>query len=101
MSHPIASTILAQLGGNRFLAMTGAKDLASTENALIMRLPRGALGGINSVVVRLDASDTYTVMFNKRTQMGAAIRCIASHSGVYADQLRALFTAETGLYTSL
>ena len=68
----------------------------------MIRLPRGfANNGINSVVVRLDADDTYTMLFNKRTAMGANVQSIATHTGVYADQLRSLFTAETGLDTSL
>lgn len=36
----IATTILKQLGGNRFLAMTGAKHLAYGDNDLRFRLPK-------------------------------------------------------------
>ena len=94
----IANTILAQLGGNRFIAMTGAKNFVGTENALHFHIPGRK---INSVVVRLDANDTYTVMFNKRTNMGVNIKSVSSATMVYADKLREVFTEHTGLYTSL
>lgn len=96
-----ASTILQQLGGNRFLAMTGARDVVSTQDSIIFRLPRGARGGVNSVVVRLNLNDTYTVLFNRRTNMGVNVSLISSASNIYADQLRAVFTEHTGLHTSL
>lgn len=96
----VANTIRQQLGGQRFVAMTGARDLVDIGNGLAFRLPRGlAKAGINSVVVRLDPSDTYTVMFNKRR--GVDLKHVAAHTFVYADQLQALFTAETGLDTHL
>ena len=43
MSTTIATTILQQLGGSRFIAMTGAKNLVAEENALIFRLPENWL----------------------------------------------------------
>jgi hypothetical protein len=98
MNNAVANTILQQLGGNRFIAMTGAKNFVGTENALHFQLPNRK---INSVVVRLDATDTYTVMFNKRTNMGVNIKQVSSDTMVYADKLRAVFEKHTGLYTSL
>ena len=35
----IANTILEQLGGNKFIAMTGAKNFVSDGNTLRMTLP--------------------------------------------------------------
>jgi hypothetical protein len=99
--NQVAQTILQQLGGNRFLAMTGARDICAAKDAIVFRLPRGARGGVNSVVVRLEANDTYTVLFNRRTQMGAVVRGVSSATMVYADRLQATFTEHTGLYTSL
>jgi hypothetical protein len=98
MTNQIASTILRQLGGNKFLAMTGAKYLVAGDNFLQFTLPNRK---INSVVVRLDGDDTYTMLFNKKTNMGIDIKPIASATGVYADQLQNVFTDKTGLYTSL
>jgi hypothetical protein len=98
MSNQIAQTILAQLGGNRFIAMTGARYLVAGDNFLQFQLPNRK---INSVVVRLDENDTYTMLFNKKTNMGIDIKNVASATGVYADQLQSIFTEKTGLYTSL
>lgn len=96
----VANTILEQLGGHRFSVMTGARDFVAMPNALQFRLPRGfAKGGINSVVVRLDPSDTYTCLFNVRK--GVDIRKVSSETGVYAEDLRRVFTDATGLATSL
>ena len=36
----VAMEILKQLGGNKFLAMTGAKNLAYDDNSLNMKLPK-------------------------------------------------------------
>jgi hypothetical protein len=99
-TNTVASTILQQLGGNRFLAMTGARYLVATSNALQFTLsPRLTKHRINSVVVRLDANDTYTLLFNRRK--GVDITLVDSANGIYADQLRGVFTDATGLVTSL
>jgi len=37
----IAQTIIAQLGGRRFIAMTGARNLIGGENYLMLSLPTG------------------------------------------------------------
>lgn len=98
----VANTILAQLGGPRFLAMTGAKGLVGGPAALSFKLPRGAKDGINAVRVVLDASDTYTVAFLKVGRRGTySVKTIAETSGVYGDGLQALFTSRTGLHTHL
>lgn len=94
----VSETILRQLGGARFAAMTGARDFMGCPNALQFKLPRGAKGGINAVRVVLDAGDTYTVTFYK---VWTTVRTVSESSGLHFDQLRAVFTAATGLHTSL
>lgn len=66
----VANTILAQLGGNRFLGMTGAKNLTGSERGLTFALPRGARrvsGGlpvpITHVSIELKKDDTYKMTF--------------------------------------
>ena len=97
----VAQTILAQLGGNKFLAMTGARDLVGSDNALRFRLPRGAKAGITHMTVRLDASDTYSVEAIKFSARNLRSTPIAARSDVYADSLREVFEGMTGLYTRL
>ena len=94
----VATTILQQLGGNRFKAMTGAKNLAGGVNYLSFRLPK-AKDGINYIKIALDASDTYTLEFGR--VHGAAYNVKHTTSGIYNDMLQDCFTQHTGLYTNL
>jgi hypothetical protein len=96
----VAKTILEQLGGNRFVAMTGAKYLLGGENELQFQIGSGAAKGINAVRITLDATDTYTMRFYKIGR-GARVSEIAAPSGVYAEDLRRVFEQHTGLLTSL
>jgi hypothetical protein len=98
-SIQIASAILEQLGGRRFIALVGARTPVALKNGLAFKLPSYfAKNGINSVRITLDADDTYTVEFSKLR--GLNITPISKHSGIYWDGLASLFTAETGLITT-
>lgn len=106
----IAETILNQLGGNRFLVMTGANHLMSDRSTLRMNLPRNA-SKANRLWITLDASDTYTMRFfkysaprfNRRTLkwIEEKITEVAELTDVYADQLQTCFTKVTGMYTRM
>lgn len=98
---PVAGTILAQLGGNKFLAMTGAKNLVYGPDMLQFDLPRGARMGISRVRVILEPSDLYRIEFYQVRRKGLDTRMVHELAGIYADQLRELFTKYTGLETSL
>lgn len=94
----VARTILAQLGGNRFIAMTGAKNFTHAEDGLgrlAFKLPRKAKDGINYVAIRLETNDTYTVIFSSLT--GLSVRVVNEIEMAYAQDLRRLFTEATGL----
>lgn len=97
----IARTIFEQLGGSRFVAMTGARCSYDC-GALIVKLPRSAV-----MTVELMPSDTYQVKFGKLASMHAvfdgkpAVQWRSVHDDVYAEDLRELFERETGLCTSL
>lgn len=92
--------ILEQLGGNRFLAMTGAKNLVrSGDTTLQFSLPRGTANKANKVRIELDANDLYTVsFFNIR---GVNVKVIETVEGVFAEDLRRVFTDRTGFYCTL
>lgn len=95
----VAQTILQQLGGNRFIAMTGAKNFVGSADALHFSIGRGAVNKANKVVVRLGSDDLYTVEFwNVR---GVNMRQLETVDGVYADTLRRVFTDATGFDTHL
>jgi hypothetical protein len=104
----VAKTILDQLGGRRFVAMTGAKDFLGGAASLTFSLPaRLAQDGINRVRVTLDPDDTYTVEAFKLTARSAerlaeqARTPVWIRRGVYCDGLAGAFSEATGLETSL
>ena len=100
MSTTIAQNILAQLGGNRFIAMTGAKNLCAGSNSLQFHIGRGAINKANVVRVTLETSDTYIVEFF--SVRGVNVRtCGEADRMIYGDRLAALFTERTGLDTHL
>ena len=101
-SLEVANNILAQLGGHRFVVMTGATQVYGSADALQFALPARSAKGIAKVRIVLDPSDTYTVTFYKKTRdRFAPFAAVAELGMVYADQLREIFEAHTGLYTSL
>ena len=96
----IAKTILEQLGGNRFIAMTGAKHCLAVESGLTFKLPSNfARHSINCVRVILTPMDDYTVEFLR--VRGTSVKEVAKYDGIYCDGLKDLFEEQTGLYTHL
>lgn len=103
----IANTILEQLGGARFIVMTGSKDFVGDKNSLTMKLARNA-SKANMLKITLTSMDDYTVEFyrysaghfTKSYEWKEAKRTtIRQFTGIYCDQLQELFTEVTGLYT--
>ena len=95
----VATTILNQLGGNKFIAMTGSKNFVTTNNGgLLMKLSRNA-SGAQYLKIELNASDLYEMEFF--SVRGFEMKQQAEFSGVYFDQLTNIFEQVTGLYTSL
>ena len=97
----VAKTILVQLGGNKFLAMTGAKNLMSDVDSLSMKLPgkNFCKQDINYFKVKLNEMDTYDLEFGR--VRGLKYKVVDQVSGIYCDQLQEVFTAKTGLYAHL
>jgi hypothetical protein len=102
MDTTVAQTILAQLGGHRFLAMTGARQLIGSATSLSFTLP-GTPGfvtaGINVCRITLTPMDTYTVEY-LRVRRGQ-VHVITTCADVYAEDLQDCFARETGLATRL
>ncbi len=96
----IAETILAQLGDNKFLAMTGAHSLTCGERELQMHIPRRPGVARRIFRVELAEDDTYRVRLYRLTR-GLEVETCAAQNGVTADMLRHVFTRMTGLDTSL
>lgn len=94
----IGRTMVDQLGGNKFRVMTGANNFVLHDKAISFRIPQ-AKDGINHVKVTLTPEDTYDVDFTRIR--GVEAKNVKSVKGIYADQLRDVFTNHTGLETSL
>tara|TARA_B100000424_G_scaffold42760_1_gene29095 strand:- start:5673 stop:5996 length:324 start_codon:yes stop_codon:yes gene_type:complete len=95
----VATTILNQLGGNKFRVMTGAKNFMDHGNALSMRIGRNSSNS-NYLKITLNDSDLYDVRFSKVTKMGEE-KSVREFNDVYNDMLVEIFESHTGMYTSL
>ena len=92
---PIGSSILAFLGGSKFVTMMGAQVLCG-QNFLLCILPKGCKDGINKVKITLDLDDAYTVDFFVMKKMATV--SVSSHC-VSRDSLKDIFMEKTGMYT--
>lgn len=92
-------TILQQLGGNRFLVMTGATNLTSSENSLTFKLPRNPKK-VTHVRIEL-INDLYNVSFLdcRMTRTRLIQDTLKKIDGVYAENLQNVFTSGTGFDT--
>jgi len=97
----IAKTILQQIGGRRFVAMTGSKDFIDMGNGLRMSLARNKTSA-NRLDIIYDAGlDLYNMRFYRKTFSKKTFECktknIATHEGVYCDMRKEMFTRVAGL----
>lgn len=91
-----AQSLINQLGGNKFIVMTGAKNFVAGESVLMFNIGRGAKSGINKIRIELK-NDLYNVFFYN---MRKAQYQVSQFENVYAENLTSLFTKETGFVTS-
>ena len=90
-----AQTVLEQLGGKKFIAMTGARNFTKGKDFIQFKLPK-AKKGISYVKITLTEMDVYTIEFLSKTG-----KVIEKAEDVYNDQLQNIFTKNTGLETHL
>jgi hypothetical protein len=105
-AREVAQEILRQLGGGRFMAMVGGKNAFhgtfGGKAGLQFDIGKGADGGVNRVIVKLDrGTDTYDMEFWRIGNRGMNVKKVSEASGVYADDLQRIFTSRTKFYTSL
>ena len=95
-----AQTVLAQLGGpGRLAAMIGARLFVDLGEALSFRF--SGCRAANYCEVTLTPGDVYSVRLCRISRNGLDVREVYTADGVYADALRDVFTAQTGLDLSL
>jgi len=96
----IGQTILQQLGGNKFIVMTGAKHFgySDKDKTLSFKIGRNA-SKANYVRIKLTSMDLYDMTFIRIH--GANYDELKTYEGLYADMLQSAFTEYTGMYTRL
>lgn len=95
----IAKMILNQFGGNKFIAMTGAKAFIASENTLSFKIGKNS-SKCNSVkVVYNFGKDLYEMEFLYVSING--VKVLKKFEDVYSDSLCDRFTEFTGMHTSL
>ena len=92
----IANEILNQLGGNKFIAMTGAACY-SDGNTLVAKFKGSRVANI--MYVTLNEMDTYDVKICKFKNLD--VNVVKEVKGAYSDMLKSIFENTTGLRTSL
>jgi hypothetical protein len=95
-SQEICLETLKQLGGNKFIVMTGAKCI-SDGNTLIVKFKMCPKANI--MYITLNGKDLYDVKICKFR--GMEVKTVAELNDAYSDMLRPFFTETTGLRTSL
>lgn len=98
MNKRQGAEVIAQLGGGRFIAMTGAKDFFLGPKGMVFKIGRNS-NGINYVRISLNFMDTYDIQFLQVRKFKEKVKSEAK--GVYADMIRDVFEQHTGLRTSL
>ena len=94
-----AGETLKQLGGNKFIMMTGAKNFAVGPKGMGFKIGRNSKG-VNYIRIDLDRGrDLYNMEFIQ--MRGGNLKIKSKVKGVYNDQLQKMFTKHTGMYTSL
>lgn len=98
--NQVAQTILAQLGGSKFCAMTGAKNFVQGPDMLQFDIGKNA-SRVTRVQVKL-VSDLYTMAFYRWNARKLELVAVCpAVNGLFADMLQDTFTAKTGMATRL
>lgn len=96
----VSKTILAQLGGNKFIAMTGANNFVGSDDALSGRIPQGlATNKANGFRITLNGKDLYDIRFYRIR--GIKLTELEGATDIDVDNLKSIFSNLTGLRLSL
>ncbi len=103
----VAKVILSQLGGNKFIAMTGCKNLVALNTddypfgGLRLGLAKNKTAA-NILTITLNGMDTYDMTFTSvRLGKQLSVKVVKELNGVYDDMLTDIFKEVTGLDTHM
>ena len=100
-----AAEILNNLGGRKFIAMTGSKNFISSSGIgrgeLTMKLTKN-IANATHLIITVNEKDLYDMSFIRVT-MGKTIKRVevAHHENIGVEILQKMFTKVTGLDTRL
>jgi hypothetical protein len=95
----IAKTIIQQLGGNKFITMTGAKNIFADGQGVTMQIMKNK-SKAKYLTIQLNSLDLYDMQF-KSIDKDFNLIIKAEKQNVYAEDLEIIFTNITGLNTRL
>lgn len=99
-SQETAQAIIRQMGGlGRLRAMVNARDFVALGNGVQFAFSGSRKA--NKARITLSAGDFYTLELFKIRKRGLEVEAVYEAEGLYWDQLKPIFEAETGLYLSL
>ena len=103
MDTQVAKIILQQIGGSRFLTMTGSRNLINLGNGLRMSLSRNKTSANRLEIIYDEGADLYNLRFYRQSvskkTYEVKTKDIKTYEGIYCDMLEEIFTDVTGLYT--
>jgi hypothetical protein len=95
----IAKTIIQQLGGNKFIVMTGARNIFADGQGVTMQIMKNK-SKAKYVSIILNSLDLYDMQFKSLDKdLNLIIRAEANN--IYFEDLETIFTNITGLNTRL
>ncbi len=94
----ISKIILEQLGGNKFIAMTGAKNFVGGKKSLSFKIGDNCKK-VTHVRITLSDKDLYDMEFLKIR--GIKVSVLNKSEDLCFDSLQKVFTLHTGMYTHL
>jgi hypothetical protein len=96
MASEVGNIIFQQLGGQRFIGMTGANNFVHGTKSLTFRIPNRS---INMVEIKLNGTDQYDVTYYRYARLVA--KPVKVETDIDAEMLQERFTEVTGLDTHL
>ena len=97
----VANIIKQQLGGNKFMAMTGAKNYNQNDTSLSLYFPKLLIKNKGNILtISLKQDDTYTLQFSYLDK-NMNLNEESIYEEVYAGMLHDIISDVTGLVVSL
>lgn len=95
----VAETILNQMGGVKFIAMTGSNNFVGDDNSLKFNFP--LCKKANTCRITLNNLDLYDIEFFKLNRRTFDCHSVKITENAYHDMIQDIFTRFTGLNTRL